>query len=151
MRVNIYLDDIRDVKESYNYTNNPIYLRDNWTTVRNYKEFVALLEKIIVDNLELGILSLDHDLAPEHYEIPTKIFDDYTADELGIEMTGLDCAKYLTEWVDRNKRPIPMVNVHSMNPVGKERIQQHVMDWMDTHGGDDAEDLDRQERIVNAN
>lgn len=134
---NIFLDDIREPREAYNYTKNPIYNRDNWTVVRTHAEFVSLLEKIAVDGAKIGSVSFDHDLAPSHYEVPCEVFNDFTAEQLGMEETGLDSARYLTAFIDRTKMAHPGIAVHSMNPVGKERIQQHLMDWMDGHGGNE--------------
>lgn len=136
---NVFLDDLRQPVEAYAYTRNPIYINKEWKVVKDYDEFVSLLEKIAVDGGTLGSVSLDHDLAQSHYEIPCEIFEKFTADQLGVELTGLDCAKFLTEFIDRTKMPHPGIAVHSMNPVGKERIQQHLMDWMD---GWDSKDTD---------
>jgi len=135
MRVNIFLDDIRDPAQAYNYTKKRMYLDRTWIVVRDYKEFVAALEKIKLDGDEIAHVSFDHDLAIEHMEVPCEVFNDYTAEQLGMEMTGLDCAKYFTEFIDKHKMPFPGLSVHSQNPVGKERIEQHLMDWLDDNGG----------------
>lgn len=135
--VNIFLDDIREPAQAYNYTKNPAYLKKEWKVVRNYDEFVRALVNIQLDGNALGSVSLDHDLCVEHMEVPCEVFAEYTADQLGMELTGLDCAKYLTEHLDTYKLPIPGMTCHSQNPVGKERINQHLMDWMDGHGGDE--------------
>lgn len=137
MQVNIFLDDFRIPQDAYVYTKNPIYLKKEWITVKNYPEFVAILEKILLDGNTIGSVSFDHDLADEHYGVPCEVFDNFTADQLGMEETGLDCAKHMTAFLDKHKWPMPGMTVHSMNPVGKERIQQHLMDWMDGHGGND--------------
>lgn len=129
----IFLDDIREVKDVYHYTKNPIYNREGWTVVRNYNQFVSKLEQIAVEGATIGSVSLDHDLCEIHMSVPFEIWNDYTADQLGMEETGLDCAKYLTEFLDKYKMPHPGITCHSMNPVGKERINQHIMDWLDFH------------------
>ena len=136
-------DDKNRTPESiYKYTYNPLYLskivdgveKHNWEIVTNYQQFVSLLESIIADGDRIGVVSFDHDLADEHLNIPCEIWETYTADQLGIEETGLDCAKYLAEYVNYYKMPYPTILVHSMNPVGKERIQQFWMDFLDGEG-----------------
>ena len=32
----VFLDDYRLPRDAYTYTNNPIYLQDNWIIIRNY-------------------------------------------------------------------------------------------------------------------
>lgn len=127
----VYLDDIRMPADSYNYTKNPIHNKENWTIVRNYDQFVSKLEQVAAEGATLGSVSLDHDLCSDHMEVPFEVWNDYTADQLGLEMTGLDCAKYLTDFIDRNNMPTPGIICHSMNPVGKKRIEEHISDWMD--------------------
>ena len=51
----IYLDDERT----------PIY--GGWIVVRNYDEFVKKINELGLNNID--VISFDHDLAPEHYEI----------------------------------------------------------------------------------
>lgn len=139
MRVNIYLDDIRDPRQSYDYTKNPIYNNLDWKVVRNYDEFVSAVVAIQLNGDSLGTVSFDHDLCVEHMEIPFEIWDSYTADQLGLEMTGLDCAKFLTEHLETHDLPYPGLVCHSQNPVGKKNIEAFLMNWMDHREGLDAE------------
>lgn len=137
MHINIFLDDYRIPDQAYVYTKNSVYLNKKWTVVKNYKEFVNLLESL-EKNDTIGSVSFDHDLSDEHYKLPQELFNGNSSEALGVEKTGLDCAKYFTEFINKTNRHIPGILVHSMNPVGAENIRNHIMDWMDTLGGKDS-------------
>ena len=66
----LLLDD--DVKRTpsaiYGYTQNSVYLEEQWDIVRNYNEFVKYVE----DNGVPHIFSTDHDLADIHKILPRK-------------------------------------------------------------------------------
>lgn len=90
---------------------NPIYL-EKWEIVKNYEEFVKFVKK----NYEnISHISFDHDLADEHYAPETGNWK-YK------EKTGWDCAMWLKEFYAENKLGLPVMYVHSMNPVGTKRI-----------------------------
>ena len=57
-------------------------------------------------------ISLDHDLAPEHYE----------GDAAPDTGTGHDVAKWIEEAVAEGRIKCPEWQCHSMNPSGKDRI-----------------------------
>jgi hypothetical protein len=91
----------------------PQYLKEQWDIVRNYDEFV----QVIKDNgLPLKI-SFDHDLADIHYDPKT-----WREGFKYHEKTGLDCAKWLIDFIMDHETKLPLIFVHSQNPVGKERI-----------------------------
>lgn len=71
--------------------------------VKSYSEFISW---ITANGLPHGIC-FDHDLG----EIVG-----------GIEKTGHDCAKWLVEFCLDNECALPIWNVQSANPVGKENI-----------------------------
>ena len=83
-----------------------LYLDDLYTTpegferVYSYEEFVAYLQ---------------------HYELPDFISFDH---DLGEDLSGYDCAKYLVEYCLVHQLPLPNYKVHSPNPVGKANIEQ---------------------------
>ena len=133
----IVIDDLRDCEEIYSYTKNPIYIEKKWKIVRNYSEFVSLLGLIKAEGGTVGSISFDFDLCPEHYQVPFEIWRDYTADQLGLPENGLDCLNYMIDFVDENKHPIPGMEFHTMNPVGKELMKKLAMDWLDSWGGDE--------------
>ena len=84
----------------------PLYLDDLRPTpegfdhVYNYEEFVAYLERKGLPDF----ISFDHDL--------------------GEDLSGYDCAKYLVEYCLEHQLPLLDYQVHSQNPVGKENIER---------------------------
>ena len=116
-KMKLFLDDVRFPKECVSYMykrigdQNPIYL-EKWEIVRNYNEFIKFVEK----NYEnITHISFDHDLADEHLAPETGKWK-YK------EKTGWDCAMWLREFYEENKIRLPVMYVHSMNPVGTKRI-----------------------------
>ena len=125
----IFLDDFRNPEHCIPYmhqrigSKNPIYLEE-WLVVRDYKEFVDAISKHIN---EISHVSFDHDLADEHYT-PAEYWDDYEKskeyqDSQGYkEKTGLDCARWMREFYETEGKDLPIIFVHSMNPVGTNNI-----------------------------
>jgi len=107
----LFLDDIRYPLDAYHYTEQDIFLREDWHVVRNYAQFVSrILEKGLPE-----MISFDHDLADEHYlEQDSQEY---------VEKTGYDCAKWLIEYCMDHDVELPEFYCHSMNPVGKENIE----------------------------
>lgn len=125
-QVKIFLDDYRVPTDclGYMYTRignlNPIY-SEEWIVVKNYNEFV----KAVQENYpNISHISFDHDLADEHYS-PAMVHDDDYNDlaETFTERTGLDCAKWLKDYYEADpETSLPVLFVHSMNPVGTKNI-----------------------------
>jgi len=112
MSYNLFLDDIRELKEVFLYTKNQLYLLD-WIIVRNYDEFVKTIEERGIPE----IISFDHDLSLEHYGSQLS-YDQY------IEKTGYDCAKWFINYCIDNKKELPaIILIHSMNPAGSANIK----------------------------
>lgn len=122
----VFLDDVRIPKDCVNYMYkrigplNPIYLEE-WTIVKNYNDFI----EVITNNYnDITHISYDHDLADEHYtqdmysgeEKYNKHYDSFK------ERTGLDCAKFVKTFYNNNNLELPIMFVHSMNPVGTQNI-----------------------------
>ena len=128
LKRSLYLDDQRTPVKTI-----PGY--HPWEVVRNYDEFTTWITKNGIPDL----ISFDHDLAKEHiddyfnqfaqqgYQMP-----DY---EKYKEKTGLDCAKWLCEHIQKNNLKLNLCSVHSHNPVGASNIQSYLngfkkhMDW----------------------
>lgn len=120
----LFLDDIREPKEctSYMYKRigslNPIYLED-WIIVRTYKDFTSFIDS---NKGKITHISFDHDLADciqlKEQEDPDLWFD-FDGNR---EYTGLDCAKYFKSVYDKENLKYPVLFVHSMNPIGTDRI-----------------------------
>jgi hypothetical protein len=93
-----------------------------WLVVRNYDEFVAAIKK---HYKEITHISFDHDLAEGHYA-PIEFWDDkyneWFAEQDCKEKTGYECAVFIKEWYEANQQELPIMYVHSMNPVGTQNI-----------------------------
>lgn len=83
-----------------NRTNNP----PNRIIARNYKQFVAFIEK---------------------HGLPEEVSFDH---DLGEGKNGYDCAMYLTQRCAELNEKLPFVEVHSKNPVGAQRIVSALED-----------------------
>lgn len=99
----LFLDDIRFPYEAYEYTHQSIFLQEKWEITRNYNEFVEWITK----NGLPGFISFDHDLADI---------------QLHSEKTGFECAKWLVDYCLDNNLDCPKFYCHSMNPVGRDKI-----------------------------
>ena len=117
--ISIYLDDQRTPLESTS-------ANTEWVVVKNFEEFVDLVEKTGLDNIE--IISLDHDLdfsATRHYV--EEVRETYVIDYSKIkEKTGLDAAKWLIEHSKSTGQPLPQCYTHSANPIGSGHIMGYI-------------------------
>jgi hypothetical protein len=118
--MNLFLDDIRVPLDAWNYTKQTMFLKEEWEIVRNYLDFTECIEKHGLPTL----ISFDHDLADNHYDISIDYTKYYDSERDFEEYTGYDCAKWLINYCMDNNKPLPKFYVHSMNPVGKENIEQ---------------------------
>lgn len=126
MSYTLFLDDIRHPFE-VNWVEIPQL--DAVFTVRSYNAFVKHVEF----NGLPKFVCFDHDLADEHYAVMEEE-NSYTHDDgdlkktfdYGTEKTGYDCAKWLVDYCAEKGLKFPRYVVHSMNPVGKERIQGYI-------------------------
>lgn len=95
-KIVLWLDDIRDPND---------YLEEDFTWVKNFKDFIECFEYLINKySSEDIILDLDHDL--------------------GDDKTGYDCAWYVVNFCINNNLPLPEYRVHSQNPIGAENIKK---------------------------
>jgi hypothetical protein len=113
----LYLDDVRIPKA------------DNWEVVRNYDEFVAHIRLKGLGAYE--VISLDHDLGEgamvEYY---TNVKPNYELDYNRIpEKTGMDCARFLVAEAMNTKIPLPVIYVHSANPIGAANMIGYVNNY----------------------
>lgn len=131
----LFLDDERNPAD---VTWCDIPRTNNYAVVRNYDEFVTHIMSFGIPDF----VSFDHDLADEHYAVMLKEVEasKYTAfvddDEGGLtltfnygsEKTGYDCAKWLVDFCVARDIKFPSYAVHSMNPIGRERIDNYIAD-----------------------
>lgn len=119
----LFLDDIRMPAEAYEYTQQTIFIEEEWIIVRSYKDFVDWIEQ---HGLPIFI-SFDHDLA-DIDDTSQATFDNNENASVGQsiqghnEKTGYDCAKWLVNYCLDNHLKCPDYFCHSMNPVGKQNI-----------------------------
>lgn len=134
---NLFLDDIRDpilclnYKTQYMPENRRVYSMEEWVVVRSHQEFVKTIESGFKENKFPKLISFDHDLAWEHYQ--SDVSDDdlelFTSEQLGIEETGNDSAKWLVQFCIDNDLELPDYYVHSANPTGRDRINKSLQDY----------------------
>lgn len=120
----LFLDDIRIPKDAINLVPshfNKMYWEEDWFVVRDYKEFTNWILSYGVPDL----ISFDHDLADIHYEVDFSDWE-FSSDQLGVEETGLDCAKWLVDYCADNGFNLPQYIVHSANPAGRKNIQGYL-------------------------
>lgn len=106
MKYHLFLDDERNLSD-VTWVTLPSKINFNWIVARNYDEFVKTV-------LSFGIpefVTFDHDLADIIY---------------APEKTGYDCCKWLVEFCEERQVKFPEFEVHSMNPVGAERIHSYI-------------------------
>ena len=122
----LLLDDFREPRDCLNYLEDPRYGTRDWVIARTHDEFVGIVQSRWAKNEFPELVSLDHDLAAEHYD-PSMYHgvDAYNdkAKEFK-EKTGLDSAKFFIQFCIDVSIELPECLVHSMNPAGKERIKQ---------------------------
>jgi hypothetical protein len=120
----LFLDDVRDPAHCVGYmhkrigSKNVIYTEQDWAIVRSYQEFIDWLQAYGAPKF----VSFDHDLAHEHYTELMLNNENYDACKF-TEKTGLHCAEALVAFCEHHGVPVPDYAVHSMNPVGAERIE----------------------------
>lgn len=117
-KVRIYLDDIRT----------PI--DEDWVVCRNYNEFVEKITDIGLGKIYM--ISLDHDLGETAIrEYFKNVRTNYILDYANIhEKTGYDCAKWLVEESMNKEIPLPLVMVHSANPIGSSNIMGYINNYL---------------------
>lgn len=136
MNYKLFLDDVRSLGEIYRYTKNKIYQEEDWYIVRNYKEFVELVEALGLPE----IVSFDHDLSDEHYHPDMNVgFEAYNQHYKNFkEKTGYDCAIWLCDYHSdcclhsEEEIEFPVYLIHSMNPVGSQNIKSYIQNYIKT-------------------
>ena len=99
----LFLDDCRNPSDCAKYMqlrniDTTIYLK-NWVIVRSYAKFVDWIEQYGLPE----VISFDHDL--------------------GSDLSGMDCAKWLINYCLDNCKSLPLYAVHSANPPGAANIE----------------------------
>jgi hypothetical protein len=129
MKTLLWLDDYRNPMEGQWLVFSPISREDlevHW--VKSYDQFVEWIE---FEGLPDAIC-FDHDLGLEvAIEARSKGMSKRKSRLLKQdEKTGLDCAKWLVDYCIDNKLPLPLYNIQSANPVGKENIDKLLKNYI---------------------
>lgn len=107
----LYLDDLRKPGNSFEYTQNRMYVEQNWHIVTSYEEFVDYFKSNGIPN----IISFDIDLTM------------YQARGLEDgEKDGIDCLLHLIEVCRQKKRQLPNCLIHSTNPARKKEMLELI-------------------------
>ena len=119
----LFLDDIRHPHDVYRYTQQIMFLQKKWEIVKNYNDFIEWFAK----NGLPDFISFDHDLADmENTSPPPSVNNDQSKEwqdaQIHNEKTGYECAKWLVDYCLDNNLGCPKFYCHSMNPVGKDKI-----------------------------
>lgn len=123
----LFLDDIRIPGDCINYMYhrigalNPLYLEE-WKIVRNYDDFVKTLK---ANYRDITHISFDHDLGEDVAveAISKGMSKRYARKTLKKNVkSGYECAKYCKQFYIDVGRDLPIMFVHSMNPVGTQNI-----------------------------
>jgi len=117
-KVKIYLDDVRTPVDG------------DWVVVRDYNAFVSNILYYGLENVDL--ISLDHDLGDtamvEYYN---NVKHNYKLEYQNItEKTGYDCCKFLVDHSMDNNIPLPLVYVHSANPIGSANMMGYINNYL---------------------
>lgn len=105
-KIYLWIDDIRD---PVNYINKNNEFEIIW--IKSFSEF-----KNYINNKEFPfMIDFDHDLG---------------INENNIEENGYDCAKFLIDYCIDNNKSLPKFKIHSMNPVGKEKINSLLTNFL---------------------
>lgn len=126
MKTLLWLDDIRDPFTPIENDGgswlvfSPIEQPHNTHWVKSYKEFVNWIKF----NGLPDAICFDHDLGDDvAVNARAKGMTKKDARKLKQkEMTGFDCAKFLVEYCLDNSKKLPLWNIQSANPVGKDNI-----------------------------
>ncbi len=116
----LWLDNIRDPLVQVWLTYSPIPQPFEAIWVKSYKEFIKWIE---INGLPDAIC-FDHDLADICYDLSK-------GKEMFVlhEKTGMDCAKWLVEYcLDKNCK-LPLYNIQSANPTGKDNINSLLKNY----------------------
>jgi hypothetical protein len=114
----VYLDDVRTPIEN------------DWEIARDYDQFVEVIQRIGLDNIE--VISLDHDLGESAMiEYYNNVKDNYKLDYNNIEeKTGYDCCKFLVNLSMDTNIPLPTIYVHSANPIGSHNMMGYINNYL---------------------
>jgi hypothetical protein len=114
--MNLFLDDNRTPFQVHARSLNAAYINTDWKVVKNYDEFVLAMETLWNDVKALPKrISFDHDLG-----------DVKPGEPESTEKTGYHCFIWLSEFCFDKHLELPICWIHSMNPVGRQKIEKAI-------------------------
>lgn len=114
---NLFLDDIREARDAFNYTKDVRFNLLTWIVVRSHDEFIKVIEEKFGAGEFPMLIALDHDLNDSDYSHQGDNID-YNKQE----KTGFHSARWLVDFCMDNTILLPEYTVHSQNPAGKTNI-----------------------------
>lgn len=124
----LFLDDVRNPSDCIKYMymrigiQASVYEEEGWLVVRNYHAFTRAMNEY---GKQIKVISFDHDLAHEHYDATMmqgrERYEQHLKN-ISSAPTGYECALFAEQYY-RGSIIRPQILVHSMNPVGVERIK----------------------------
>ena len=136
MKTLLWLDDYRDPNEIKDGVKHwlvfsPIPDPYALVWVKSYAEFTSYITE---HGLPDGIC-FDHDLGlAVAIEARANGMSKRQARKLKpLELTGMDCAKWLVDYCIDNKKKLPLFNIQSANPVGKENIHKLLTNFLKSY------------------
>jgi hypothetical protein len=116
----LWLDDMRDPKDTFWFRFFPTYNIDEVVWVKNYVEFTSW---ITINGLP-ELICFDHDLGDDiaREKVEKGMSKRQARREKRETLSGHDCAKWLVEYCMSNDIDLPKYISQSANPVGKENI-----------------------------
>jgi len=126
----LFLDDIREPDWITIYKTDPSYNKLQWVVVRNHNELVDYVTK----NGMPELVSLDHDLADEHYQVTSvAIRNGFDISKDFTEKTGYDSLKWLCNYALDNHIKLPKMKFHTANYIGFKNMSTYYANFITHH------------------
>lgn len=125
----VFLDDCRFPTDCITYMHqrigklNPIYLEE-WAIAKDYADFKDEIINAHLKNIKITHISFDHDLGEDKAKELVQLgVSKRKARASKKQMkSGYDAAKWLLTFYREKELELPIIFVHSMNPIGTQNI-----------------------------
>lgn len=120
IKVILWLDDIRDPEEEQWFIYHEQFKGDSVVWVKSYSDFTSWIK----DNGLPYAICFDHDLGEDvaKSKVSSGMSKRQARREKRETMSGMDCAHWLVNYCMDNKLHLPLYEIQSANPVGKDNI-----------------------------